>query len=247
MGKNRKCDDCGKTLPLIKEFWSANGGSLGGFRNPCKECRNKARRKKRLDDPEKYRKKEKLWRENNPDKVKESKKRDYEKHSDAYKFRTKRWRTNNLERDAKGKHERYIRLKDEIKEYNHNYYLENSDRIKDNVKIWINENPEKFKATQARRRDLKNNIDTDISEEDIKIIFDAFKNQCFKCHSKERLSIDHHYPLSKGHGLTITNAVILCKSCNSSKHDFMPVEFYSKKELIKVERIFKKIRKMICV
>ena len=58
-----------------------------------------------------------------------------------------------------------------------------------------------------------------------------FKNQCFKCHSKNYLAVDHNRPLSSGSGLSIDNAVILCKFCNSKKYTKMPELFYSKKEL----------------
>lgn len=45
---------------------------------------------------------------------------------------------------------------------------------------------------------------------------------------------DHHYPLSRGHGLMPDNAVLLCGSCNSFKKDKLPVDFYSSIELERV-------------
>lgn len=43
--------------------------------------------------------------------------------------------------------------------------------------------------------------------------------RCVACGSDEDLSIDHVYPVSKGGKLIPGNAVVLCRSCNSKKHD----------------------------
>lgn len=40
---------------------------------------------------------------------------------------------------------------------------------------------------------------------------------CVLCTSKQRLSVDHVRPLSRGYGLCPGNAVMLCGSCNSAK------------------------------
>jgi len=68
-----------------------------------------------------------------------------------------------------------------------------------------------------------------------KIILAKFCNRCFKCKSPHKkgnpLQIDHHYPLSRGFKLTVSNAVVLCKRCNESKSNFLPQEFYSTEEL----------------
>lgn len=42
---------------------------------------------------------------------------------------------------------------------------------------------------------------------------------CVVCDASTQLSVDHVRPLSKGFGLQPGNAVILCGSCNSSKHN----------------------------
>lgn len=86
-----------------------------------------------------------------------------------------------------------------------------------------------------RRRELKLALDFLLTKEDVKAIYERFDYQCFNCNSKERLEIDHHYPLSKGFGLTLKNAVLLCKSCNSSKHNKMPEDFYTKEKLMELQ------------
>jgi 5-methylcytosine-specific restriction endonuclease McrA len=82
-----------------------------------------------------------------------------------------------------------------------------------------------------RRREQKKNLDMSYSLADERVTRTLFNNQCFHCGAKEYLQIDHHYPLSRGFGLKISNAVLLCCSCNASKHDKLPNEFYSIEQL----------------
>ena len=53
------------------------------------------------------------------------------------------------------------------------------------------------------------------------------KEELFICGATEDLTIDHHYPLSKGFKLTRDNAVLLCRSCNSAKRDILPDIWHS--------------------
>ena len=86
---------------------------------------------------------------------------------------------------------------------------------------------------------MKRALDEDFSAEDELITFARFDNKCFRCGSCENLAIDHNKPLSKGFKLDLTNAVLLCKSCNSKKHTKMPEDFYSLEELLLLEDILK--------
>lgn len=52
----------------------------------------------------------------------------------------------------------------------------------------------------------------------------VFFKTCVICGSSDRITTDHVYPLSKGYGLAIGNAIGLCAACNSSKNDKMPDE-----------------------
>lgn len=62
-------------------------------------------------------------------------------------------------------------------------------------------------------------------------IYHKFGNQCFKCKSKENLSLDHHIPMSKGGKTRRNNVVVLCFKCNNKKDNLLPKEFYNKREL----------------
>ena len=86
-----------------------------------------------------------------------------------------------------------------------------------------------------RRRERKYNLDLELTSQDITLIHNRFHDSCFNCGIKEKLEIDHHNPLSNGYGLSIDNAVLLCRSCNASKRDKSPEDFYSLNQLQQLE------------
>ena len=116
------------------------------------------------------------------------------------------------------------------------------DNREDNLqrsRAWKKANPEKIRANSRKRRAMKENLEENFTPNDEKLIKMLFSDLCFKCHSSENLTIDHHYPLSGGNKLELDNAVLLCQSCNSKKHTKLPEEFYSESELNKLDSIHK--------
>jgi 5-methylcytosine-specific restriction endonuclease McrA len=77
-----------------------------------------------------------------------------------------------------------------------------------------------------------------LSIKDIKYIYSKFNHSCFNCGSEEKLCLDHHYPLSKGYPLILKNAVLLCGSCNTSKNNKFPQNFYTESKLKQLENFF---------
>lgn len=114
--------------------------------------------------------------------------------------------------------------------YGHNieshYYVRNNGTIRCGI-CALN--------TSQRRRDRKVNLDTNYSLQDQKLTRILFHEQCFKCEAKEHIEIDHHYPLSLGFSLSKDNAVLLCKSCNTSKNNTLPEYFYTQDELNRID------------
>lgn len=94
-----------------------------------------------------------------------------------------------------------------------------------------------IKLSNKKNRELMEKIyKSEFTSEEKKEIYEKFQNKCYKCGSKKNLSIDHHFPLSLGYELNKENAVILCKKCNNKKSNLMPNKFYSKEELIVLEK-----------
>ena len=106
-------------------------------------------------------------------------------------------------------------------------------------KKWRKDNYEHY-IKQARkhnrtRRQRKLNINETYNEQDEQFTMNLFSNRCICCNSTDRLHIDHHYPLSKGFALSRDNAVVLCITCNTSKNNKMPEDFYTPSKLKGIE------------
>lgn len=93
------------------------------------------------------------------------------------------------------------------------------------------------RQADRRRRERKHDLDMQFTHEDVKLVHERFEHKCFNCGRTNRLQIDHHFPLSRGHGLLPSNAVLLCKSCNSSKNNRLPENFYSIEQLEKLNAL----------
>lgn len=115
------------------------------------------------------------------------------------------------------------------------YYIQNKEFICNKRKIYYENNKDKCLTLVLKRRELKQLLNENISNEFLQKIRKKFFNKCFNCESTKSLCIDHHKPLSKGYALDETNAVLLCKSCNSRKSAKDPLEFYSKEKIKELE------------
>lgn len=99
---------------------------------------------------------------------------------------------------------------------------------------------ERSKENRRKRREREVGLDYEYTIDHEESTKKNFDNMCFKCKSSRQLCIDHNYPLSLGYGLKLSNAVLLCRSCNASKGNRMPQDFYTKEELFKLNKILKK-------
>ena len=89
----------------------------------------------------------------------------------------------------------------------------------------------KGRIPEIRRRERKRGLDLQLTPADIVQLHVRFEHKCFNCGSTNRLTIDHHRPLSRGFGLSLQNAVLLCSVCNSSKCNKLPEQFYRPEQL----------------
>ncbi len=171
-----------------------------------------------------------------------------EKNKDTVLLNSKKWYHANKDRSAKNHGVYYeknriklIQYSKEWVEGNKNKAKENRKRLYEKNKIrereanrqWSRNNKGKIYAYLANRRDRKKLVcePSRITQSFYKMIRIKFNNKCFNCSSNNKLTIDHHYPLVLGNPLSINNAVLLCKSCNSSKNKKLPESFYSPEQL----------------
>ncbi|AFZ27219.1 HNH endonuclease [Cylindrospermum stagnale PCC 7417] len=147
-------------------------------------------------------------------------------------------------------------------EYYKKRYQQKKDAIKDNVKKWRTENPDKVKISQdkyrmsqagkltnanlsRRRRARKaNNHAVNYSKNELFKAKEIFCNECAYCGSKIKLQIDHFIPVSKGGSDCIGNFVLSCWKCNRSKSDNDPMEWYKSQDFYSSKR-WKQILKIL--
>ena len=202
----KKCYACKKNKKA-KDFHKCVS-NRGGLQKICKSCSSEIHKTMYKANREKYSQSRKIWRMNNKDIIK--------KRSRIY----------------------YIKNRVIINKKNREYKAKNKDIIKKKDKKYRIENKERFRLDKVnynrKRLHLKRKLDYKVTKQNIDNILNNFNNRCFNCKSKNNLCIDHHFPLSKGYGLSFDNAVVLCGCCNSSKNDKMPSNFYSSEQLNKL-------------
>ena len=140
---------------------------------------------------------------------------------------------NNNNKNYKLKNPNYWR------EWNPKYYSTNENKLKrlNRQRLWIDLNRDHVSQYVRMRRDLVSILDCNYTIDDYEYTKKIFNGKCFRCGSIEKLCVDHHMPLSKGFGLSRSNAVILCKSCNSCKKNKHPLEFYTEDEILRLSNI----------
>lgn len=90
--------------------------------------------------------------------------------------------------------------------------------------------PERVKAAQFCRRSRKRqNHKVKWSSADLAKRFESLGKQCIYCGSKNDLTVDHFLPVSMGGADCLSNFVLACRSCNSSKNNRDPVEWLKSK------------------
>jgi 5-methylcytosine-specific restriction endonuclease McrA len=121
-------------------------------------------------------------------------------------------------------------------EYNNTHKKEKQKYDKKYRKINKHRLNKQQKYRKYKRRAIKLSIQENYTMQDELYTRTLFENVCANCGALDNLQIDHHQPLSKGNALTRENAVVLCGSCNASKKDKLPCEFYPPEKLAWIEK-----------
>ena len=182
---------------------------------------------------------QKKYREDNKEKLLKQKQEYYKKNKKKIIKKVKEHDKKHKKEKQIRQHNHYLLTKDKKKKYNKEYNIKNKNKIRKQKKKYNKINKDKMDALYRKRRAKKKNVKENYTPEDRQITLNVFNYECFNCGKKDNLSIDHHNCLNDGNPLTIDNAVVLCASCNSSKYIKNPEEFYTKKQLNKINKLFK--------
>lgn len=177
--------------------------------------------------------------ENNQEKTKLRRKTYYQNNKNQIEEKTKQYKEKNKEKIATWKKEWYEVNKDEISKKRANYRASNVEKERERSKKY-RQSPKgkvaKLKNTHKRRALKKENYHVNIGREELENHLALFNDCCAYCESKEFLTIDHFISLSKGGSDCLSNIVLACSKCNSSKGNRDPQKwfesrsFYSKKK-----------------
>lgn len=245
----KSCTRCEEELPATKEhFYKKDGGKYGLY-SRCKKCiqaiaeanyEREAKRKREwyLNNKEKaasysrehyqknrseYLERFRVYRQNNPEIIKQGQKAWYEKNKETAKQRSK---------------ERYEENKEEILEKMKEYRKRNAGRIKAYFKEY-DKSPERMeynRTAKAKRKAVVRNLPSTLTHEQWMSCLVYFNGQCAYCGGEEELQQEHVVPVSRGGGLTPCNIIPACSSCNNSKKDKDFSEWYSKQESYNKDR-----------
>ena len=122
---------------------------------------------------------------------------------------------------------------EKAREYSRKYYHENKLDCMKRRKAWRKPSSGRKSVMlgNQKRRKANNETTMDLSKNDIEFLLLLQNNECAKCNKefskKFKYTLDHIVPLSRGGSLVLENTQLLCRPCNSSKHD--KIEMYRPK------------------
>ena len=165
----------------------------------CRECDRQYARRYREEHREKCRERCRRWYEQNREKASKYARRRREQNPELARELDRKPRTRNAEK---------------MRRYRRKYYQLNTER-------WAEYN--------RQRRARKLEVLSDLTPEQWERIQEVYDHRCAYCGKKQKLTMDHVIPLSKGGSHSASNIVPACRSCNSRKgprHPHIPVQMH---------------------
>lgn len=148
-----------------------------------------------------------------------------------YKVYKQQWHKENAERIARKAAVRYRQNKEAKQEYDRIRLaqIRHTKRFKDLVRL----------NAQRRRARLQECQSENIGLAELEKRMDLFGRCCAYCgDDKGKLTVDHFIPISKGGGHVLLNIIPCCSSCNSSKSNRNPFDWYSQQEFFDWDKWF---------
>jgi hypothetical protein len=217
----KRCCTCKTELP--HSAFGVQKHSKDGLNPACKGCINARQRRWRKSNLDRSRQRareySKRWRENNPEKVREVYKLQYEKHGDAWRARQRRNRIEHRDKILEQKRAYERRHKARISAKRAIYRKKHVDGIREQQRKWRARYPDKVTELSHRRRARKLAAGGEFTAADIELQYRSQKGKCWHCGKPlgDDYHCDHLYPLDRGGTNAANNIVLACPFCNLSK------------------------------
>lgn len=167
------------------------------------------------------------WREENPEKLRESWRRQHEKHGEKRREYHREYMKNNPEMNranvARWKKENPEKVAVNSARYREKY----PEEIKERLRAYHKKNPHMGAASARRRRARLRGAEGSHTGAEIIALGKLQKWKCACCGKsiKDGYDADHIVPLAKGGSNYISNIQLLCETCNRRKAAKDPIEW----------------------
>ena len=211
----KTCTKCNRELTIDK--FGKHKGTKDNLNCRCKECCNKQSNTFREENPEKSREMKKKYRDNNVDKTKLRKKVYYTKNKTNEIARSMKWKSENKDKVNESNRKYYNANTEKENERRRVFYVENFKKESERHKKYNAEHLVEFRKYNQNRRAIKLLLPSTFTVKQWKDCKLYFSNKCCYCGKDLPLVQEHFIALSKGGEYTTNNIVPSCQSCNSSK------------------------------
>lgn len=151
----------------------------------------------------------------------------------ANKHKKKRYHERKNDPDFQKQTKEYLdKTRDKRNERKRQTYHRDKDKIREQTRRSRERNPETRNLPKIRYRHKKREVHIKYSAKQVRARIADFNYCCGYCNkslknaSKFELQLDHLFPISRGGFDSIENLILSCKSCNTSKFNRIPLEWY---------------------
>lgn len=219
-GLRSYCRDCAKDY--YKQYYNQNKQtcleSNRQWRNNNPErVKELAKNRDKDKDRDKRRELNKIYRQENRDKINLKKREYYQRNKELIKKKIALWQQQNKDKRNEQIRKHYSENPELWQKRKNKYKVTHSEKIKEDRKRWSKNNLDKIRNYAANRRSRINGLSYDFTNEDWENCLKSFNYECAYCGYESKLTQDHFIAVSKGGAYTKDNIVPACPRCNSSK------------------------------